>query len=137
VLVFLFGVGCSQGQGTVSGTVSFQGKPLEFGSVVIVGADGIPRSAHIMPGGAYTLPEVPCGAAKLAVHSPDPAEQDDILEQEKVKFQKGLVKTLDRKVPDIDRAKWFPIPSDYSDFEKSGLEYHVKKGNNSFDIQLQ
>jgi hypothetical protein len=137
VVASLFSVGCGQGQGTVTGTVKFQDKPLAFGSVVIRGPDGIPRTAHISPGGTYTMPDIPCGAAKLAVYCPDPAEQDDLLEQEKAKFQKGLAKTLDRKVLDIDRTKWFAIPSEYGDFDKSGLFFEVKKGSNTFDIILK
>ena len=137
VLAVLVLTGCGKGQGVVTGTVTFQGRPLVYGSVVILASDGIPRNAHILPGGSYTLADVPCGDAKLAVHSPDPAQMDELLKAEKIKVQKGLSRSLDRKLPDIDRAKWFPIPPAYGDFEKSGLEFRVEKGNNSFDIRLK
>ena len=137
VLAVLALAGCGKGHGVVTGTVTFQGRPLVYGSVVILASDGIPRNAHILPGGSYTLPDVPCGDAKLAVHSPDPAQMDELLKAEKIKVQKGLSRSLDRKLPDIDRAKWFPIPPGYGDFEKSGLELSVQEGTNSFDLRLK
>jgi hypothetical protein len=137
VLAILGMTGCGKGQGVVTGTVTFQDRPLVVGSVVILASDGIPRNAHILPGGSYTLPDVPCGDARLAVHSPDPAQMAELLEAEKIKIKKGLSQSLERKLPVIDRAKWFPIPPAYSDFEKSGLEFRVEEGNNSFDIRLK
>jgi hypothetical protein len=62
---------------------------------------------------------------------------DELLEAEKIKIKKGLSQSLERKLPDIDRAKWFPIPPAYGDFDKSGLEFSVQKGSNSFDIRLK
>ena len=137
VLAVLVLTGCGKGQGLVTGTVTYQDRPLVVGSVVILASDGIPRNAHILPGGSYTLADVPCGDAKLAVHSPDPAQMDELLKAEKIKVQKGLSRSLDRKLPDIDRAKWFPIPPGYGDFEKSGLEFSVQEGSNSFDLRLK
>jgi hypothetical protein len=137
VLALLVLTGCGKGQGVVTGTVTFKDRPLIYGSVVILASDGIPRNAHILPGGSYTLPDVPCGDARLAVHSPDPAQMDELLEAEKIKIKKGLSQSLERKLPDIDRAKWFPIPPAYGDFEKSGLELSVQKGSNSYDIRLK
>jgi hypothetical protein len=137
VLAVLGLTGCGKGQGVVTGTVTFKDRPLVHGSVVILASDGIPRNAHILPGGTYTLPDVPCGDAKLAVHSPDPAQMDELLHAEKIKVQKGVSQSLERKLPDIDRAKWFPIPPAYGNFEKSGLELSVQEGSNSFDIRLK
>ena len=137
MLAILVMTGCGKGRGVVTGTVTFQDRPLVVGSVVILASDGIPRNAHISPEGFYTLADVPCGDARLAVHSPDPVQMAEVLEAEKIKIKKGLSQSLERKLPDIDRAKWFPIPPAYGDFEKSGLEFRVEKGNNSFDIRLK
>jgi len=137
VLAVLVMTGCGKGQGLVTGTVTYQDRPLVVGSVVILASDGIPRNAHISPEGSYTLPDVPCGDARLAVHSPDPVQMAEVLEAEKIKIKKGLSQSLERKLPDIDRAKWFPIPPGYGDFEKSGLEFSVQEGSNSFDLRLK
>jgi hypothetical protein len=72
VLAVLVLTGCGKEQGIVTGTVTFKDRPVVYGSVVILASDGIPRNAHISPEGSYTLPDVPCGDARLAVHSPDP-----------------------------------------------------------------
>jgi hypothetical protein len=137
IALLLLGAGCAERQGVVTGTVTYQDKPVVYGSVVILPADGIPRTTSISPSGAYTFTKVPCGDAKLAVHSPDPALQDEFLQAEKNKVQMGLATTWNRKGPDIDRSKWFAIPAEFSDFEKAGLACTVKQGENSFEIRLK
>jgi hypothetical protein len=128
--------GCS-GRGTVSGKVTYQNQPLEYGSVAIAGADGIPRTARLHPGGLYTVADVPCGEARVSVHCPDPAEQERVFQDEQIKLQKGIQPPPDRKAPALDRDKWVPIPAHYGDFNNSGLKLTVQRGDNPFDIDLQ
>jgi hypothetical protein len=129
--------GCGAGRGTVAGKVTYQNKPLHFGSVVVVGTDGIPRTAPITPGGLYAVPDVPCGEAKVAVHSPDPAGAARIYEEEQIKLQKGARPPPGRTPPDVDRQKWFPIPVEFADFGRSGLALTVRRGTNALDINMK
>jgi hypothetical protein len=134
----LSGTGCGgNGQGSVAGKVSFQNRPLSYGSVVLVGADGIPKTTSINPGGLYSFADLPCGEVKLAVHSPDPAGLEKLYKDEKIKMLKGVTPPPDRKLPEIDRAKWFPIPADFGDFNKSGLKITLGVGPNVFNIDLK
>jgi hypothetical protein len=129
--------GCGAGRGTVSGKVTYQNKPLQLGSVVVVGSDGIPRTAPITAGGLYIIPDIPCGEARLAVHSPDPAGAVKIYEEEQIKLQKGLRPPPGRKPADVDRQQWFPIPPQYGDFARSGLALTVRQGTNPLDIDMK
>jgi hypothetical protein len=121
----------------VAGKVTYQGKPVHVGSVVVVVGDGIPRAARIDPGGGYAVPDVPCGEARVAVHSPDPAGAGKIYEEEQIKLQKGLRPPADRKPAATDRDKWFPIPDEYRDFGRSGLAVTVRPGTTPFDISMK
>src|SRR5437763_1576316 len=67
---------CRAGKGDLSGTVLFEGQPVACGSVVAVGADKRPRTAAIQPNGAYAFEALPAGTVSFAVHSPNPATQD-------------------------------------------------------------
>jgi hypothetical protein len=134
----LLGTGCGgNGQGTVSGKVTYQNKPINYGSVVLVGGDGIPQTASITPGGLYSFPDLPCGEVKVAVHSPDPAGLQKLIQDEKIKVLKGVTPPPDRNLPEIDRAKWFPISADFGDFSKSGLKTTIQSGPNTFNIDLK
>src|SRR6476659_1879135 len=64
--------GCAAGSGTLSGKVTFKGKTVASGNVLVVGADGIARSSKIETDGSYTVPDVPVGEAKISVNSPNP-----------------------------------------------------------------
>ena len=137
VAALLVAIGCGGGTAPVAGKVTFQGKRVVFGTVVVIGTDGIPKSGPIQPDGTYRVAGVKVGPAKVAVSSPPPP---------------GV--TLARKAPrggredDDGRAavdgpvnpevakNWFPIPNKYGDPEKSGLTAEVKPGQ-PVDIDLK
>jgi hypothetical protein len=54
---------------TVQGTVTFDGKSVPFGSVVMQGEDGVSRTGTINPDGSYTVAKVPHGKVRVAVFS--------------------------------------------------------------------
>src|SRR5690242_8111846 len=64
--------GCGAGRGTVSGKVTYKGKPVVTGTVSVIGSDGIQYAAQITPQGTYSVPDVPAGPAKFTVSSPNP-----------------------------------------------------------------
>ena len=116
--------GCGPGRGKLSGTVTFQGKPLRFGTVLVLGGDGIPKSGQIEDGG-FTANDIQPGPVKVAVTSPDPANSSPVQRFANV------------PAPTIDRTGWFAIPETYGDFEKSGLTFPLKRGTNVWDIDLK
>jgi hypothetical protein len=120
-------VGCG-GRGDVSGTVSYNGRPLVCGTVQFEGSDGILRQGNIETDGRYTVRDVATGEAKAAVSSINPRSSDFIpIEKE------GGVKMPRR--PDV--PGWFPIPPKYDAPHTSELTYTIQRGENKIDIELK
>src|SRR5262245_45386467 len=88
-------IGCGPGRGDLGGKVSYQGKSLQFGSVTVLGSDGIPRGGLIQNDGSYLVEDIAAGPVKIAVTSPDP-----------VKSQPKPRKK-DSAPPTPDRTGWF------------------------------
>jgi hypothetical protein len=118
--------GCGAGRGDLSGTVSFAGKPLAHGSVLVVGSDGIAKGSPIQSDGTFAVKDIPAGAVKIAVTSPQP---------EKIKV--GMRKQGEAPPPKVDSTRWFRIPDKYGDFETSELRATIRRGTNKLDITLE
>jgi hemoglobin len=97
------------GAGTVSGKVTYKGKPLPAGTVAFHSKDGKAISTKLSEDGTYAAEKVPAGEYNLAV------ETDSA---------KGS-------------PKYVAIPAKYADPKTSGLTYTVKKGKQQFDIALE
>lgn len=132
--------GCGGSTATVSGKVTYQGKPVVFGSVVLIGADGLPKNGQIQPDGTFTVAGVAVGTAKVAVSSPMPPGA----ETGKKSAAGGKDAGDDDKIPPaggsgVDPAvakAWFPLPEKYGDPEKSGLTVTVGDGKPvQFDLK--
>lgn len=54
------------------GRVRVADRPVTFGTVTVVAADGTTLTTTIQPDGTYTLSHVPPGPVRIAVSSPDP-----------------------------------------------------------------
>jgi hypothetical protein len=136
-VMLLLVTGCGGGLGTVTGKVTYQNRALVHGSVVILGADGVPKTAAIGADGSYAFYGVPSGEVKVAVHSPDPAGLEMMAQEAMKKRQPGVPAPTNRQPSGIDGAKWMPIPDHYGDFNRSGLKTTVRSGTNTFNIDLQ
>src|SRR5215475_5718606 len=105
-------VGCGASNGDVTGKVTYQGKNVASGTVLIVGSDSLPYYGTIHDDGTYTVSRVPAGLAKIAVLSPGPDAGKNV-EMVLQVTKKG------REMPERprafrgDRDKWFPIPDKY------------------------
>jgi len=111
---------------SVQGTVTYQGKPLDGGTVLFdqmaPGPSGQRYTARgrIDAGGRYSLSTfgdgdgAPAGRYRVAVAEAAPA----------------LAKETDVAPPPT-------IPTQYSSVESSGLEYEVKPQSNEINIELQ
>src|SRR5262249_13143446 len=124
-LVLVTSMGCGPGRGELSGKVTYGNKPLRMGSVVVLGSDGIPKSALIQENGSYTITEIAACCLKLSVTSPDPGRSQP------------SQRIPGTPQPKVDRTGWFAIPDKYGDFEKSGLTFDLKPGPNTRDLELK
>ncbi len=131
VLLLLGLASCGPGRGDLEGKVSLEGKALTSGDVQVFGGDGEIRQGKINPDGTYSIKDIGVGGElKFAVVSLDPNTSRPKLR---------AIGPGKAKLPDDTRdpAKWFPIPEEYSDLQKSGLTFGLKPGKNTWDIALK
>jgi hypothetical protein len=126
LLVFSM-VGCGPGRGDVSGKVTYQGKPLVFGTVQFETKEGIKQS-NIKEDGTYTIPRVVAGEIKAAVNSPNPNSSD---------HQAIMREGQEPPPPRTPIKGWFAIPAEYQNLSSAKLSYTVNTGQNKFDIELK
>lgn len=169
--------------GTLTGTVSYLGKPVPSGSILLIGSDSMPRTAWIQKDGTYKFTGVPVGEAKLAVfertRSPGTAGMIQMMGgtiplkpekgkgagmiqlmggtfelkgekgkgggftivlggggkkgSEKEEGKKGVV----GKVGGPSFIKGPPVHPAYKDPETSQLRTTIKRGPNTYEIELQ
>ena len=111
----------------VTGKVTYNGKPLAFGSVIMLkaGGPGEPTVAEIQPDGTYTFYGIPVGETRIGVVSSNP------------NFKLELRGDQKQPPPKADPKLWFPIPSKYSQPTDSGLRCSLSAGPNAHDIDLK
>ena len=105
VLVLLILAGCDSGTGAVTGRVTFRGKPVVSGAVVMIGADNKLVSSPLNAEGRYAVDGVPLGTVQVAVVSPNPAPRR--------RFPPGFLKRREKeiKLPEKGNVKDSPVPA--------------------------
>lgn len=134
VPVLMVSAGCGAKVATVSGKVTFQGKPVVYGNVSIMGPDGIAQSGPIEPDGSFTVRGVGVGEGKVAVTSFKPPD-GTAGSKTKGGGRDAGAGDDERKPAAPDAAaspevikNWFPIPAKYGDHKQSGLTVPVGDG---------
>jgi hypothetical protein len=124
--------GCRASVATVSGTVTYRGKPVTSGTVVFVGEDHrVSLPAPIQADGTYTARRVPVGSVKVVVDNPRPVFIG--------RSSGGPRPTVDDPEVTANRevaAHYVPTPPKYRDPDQSGITLEVHGGTNPFDITL-
>src|SRR5438128_758039 len=69
--------GCGR-TATMTGKVSYKGRPVIYGSVIILHADNTARSGIIQADGGYTVEGIQPGTVKIGVISRDPSKGTSI-----------------------------------------------------------
>jgi hypothetical protein len=125
-------LGCGSGAPSVSGTVTFAGRPLSSGTVLFHGADG--RIEHGMIGeeGRYAIADAPPGDVRITVsaHPVAPAGLPSAGEPPSPPAGFGPART------EVRDSSFAAIPPRYRDPEQSGLRYTVRDGAQTHDIDL-
>jgi hypothetical protein len=120
--IALSGCGGSSG-GTVSGTITYNGTPLNAGTITFFGKDDKSASGSIDADGKYTVANVPVGPVKIAIRTPPP-----------------IPDTKAKDVPHVEGAsavKPIQIPPMYADQKSSDLTFTVNPGSQEFPIALK
>lgn len=132
VVALLIGIsGCGGKSGaTVAGKVTYKGKPLRCGSVILriterdtFGSGGSKQRyiGAIEPDGTYTILDVPQGKMKVGVISRDPSKASEP--------KKG------ETAPPVEG--WFPIPNKYETPGGTDLSCDVTGAQVTYDIDLE
>lgn len=120
--------------GTVSGTVTSNGKPLPAGCIMSCypeGGTGIPAAAEIAADGSFKLRlkgsfDVPTGIYKVVVTPPPLPPMSDEEEMEM---------SVSGKAPPTNELK--EIPAKYSSADSTPEAIEVKEGSNDVKIDLK
>jgi hypothetical protein len=137
--------GCRPGIADISGTVSYKGQPLKFGSVQFESTGGI-QVGTIGPDGSYTVKGVASGPVRILVSAVDPKFAEKAREYS-AKSQAGMANLKSRgaaagaaaaAAPPTppDPAQYTAIPLHYSSFDTSKLSVDVKRGSMKHDLTL-
>jgi hypothetical protein len=124
----------------VHGKVSYQGRPIIYGSVVLIGTDDMPVTGRINSDGTYAVAGVPAGEVRVAVVSPDPAISQSSDGQLPGKGGPNVLHQrpkLRQKASEVARRNWFPLPKQYELADASGITTTIHAGDNTFDIELK
>ncbi|MDY3560547.1 hypothetical protein R5W23_001782 [Gemmata sp. JC673] len=118
-------LGCGGGGSTVTGEVSFNGKPLEKGYVTFNPTDGksAPVGAEVV-GGRYTAKNVAVGKNKVVVVS--------------TAVSGPAPETMDAAIAEAKKAKGGPTadaPTDKS--EGNNQEHDIPAGSHTLDLKLR
>lgn len=136
-------VGCGVPRSNVSGTVSYKGKPLTAGTIILMASDNKTHPVDIGPAGKYQAAGVARGKVRVAVivegqriaPRPDPVKGRDPVggKEAKADDAKGMAR-LKEAVSNLAPS---PIPAHYADAGKSGLEFDLKDPEQDYSPDLK
>jgi hypothetical protein len=130
--LFLGLTGCGSNTAEVSGTVTYEGRPVPSGSVVLYCADGQIVRGNVRDG-QYSIPNVPRGAARVVVQSPQRVPPGLRLAQQLPPAHDGPIPPT---AAGADTEPVVALPRRYSVPEESGLTMTVDGRAQTFDIHL-
>jgi len=129
----LAGCGRSGSSSSVTGSVTYKGKPVTGGTMLLHGKDKV-FPASLGPDGNYICPSVPAGEYTVTINTEGLKKNvvDPVIggEEQKLFENKDLAKAR-ASIP-----AYVPIPGKYADAKTSGLTLTVGSGSNTKDLQL-
>jgi hypothetical protein len=128
-LAALGAAGCGGGSREVSGTVSYRGRPLASGTVLLLAGDGRPYNGAIGPDGSFTIKDVPTGEARVAVTSFAPADP------ERPSWAGAVLPAANGRMATLTGIV-STIPPRYGDLGQSGLAVTVEE-DTRLDLDLE
>jgi hypothetical protein len=136
VLLLLLSAGCSS-KGTISGKITYQGKPLAAGTVTFVQEQGGGSFGGTIRNGEYKVEGVPPGPVKIAVSTSSTPNRAI----GKMQPPPEVLKSAVRDRPAEEGAKsevpeTVPIPPKFQSPDTSGLTYTVTSGKQVHDIDI-
>jgi hypothetical protein len=135
--LFLLGLaGCSRYEArlpetgaVLAGTVSLGREQVPMAMVIVVGEKG--SATGQVESGQYKVENAPLGEVKIGVNTE--AVKGQLISQQMAQGYKGPGSKGGSRPPP---PKLIEVPSKYWDAEKSGIKTTVKRGNNTYNIEL-
>lgn len=155
ISLLVFGAAClSAGCGskaTISGTVTYKGKPIPAGYIVFAPENGAASVNATIEDGKYSAEKVPTGPAKVTVTSLSMERERapmGMSEGPPPEMMSKMGPPPDAPIPPEARErmargaasfskKGLKIPDRYADPAQSGLTYTVQPGAQTKDFQLE
>jgi len=131
-LLTLLAAGCGSSTSTVAGTVTYRGRPVTGGSVILYCEDRQIVRGLIGVDGRYAIPNVPLGTAVVTVQ-PHPRQPEGL------RLPQHLPPSVNGPVPPTGppgTAPAVPLPPRYALPEESGLSVTVGRDHLTYDIDL-
>jgi hypothetical protein len=125
--------GCDSNTSTLVGKVTYQGKPVVGGSVIVYCPDRQIVRSIIGTDGTYSIPNVPSGQAIVTVQAPARVPAGLRMKQSLPPSSGGPIPPT---VEANDTARVL-IPQRYALPEESGLSVVVDRGQVTYDIDLK
>ena len=124
----LLAAGCGEKTASVSGHVTFNGKPVTSGTVVLVGADGKSSDpGAVQADGAFSILKSPAGKVKVSFDNPPPPPATN---------QPGVANPEAKEQAET-AARYTPTPQNYKNPDQSGVTLDIKSGKNeNVEIKL-
>jgi len=147
LLAILTVLGCAGRRSEVSGTVTYQGKPLEIGTVTFLDNNKLVLGSGAISDGKYSIAKLPSGPVKIVVTTPPqiPANVRARSAPAGKTLPKGKQMAEEKHLsPEelnaLPRGGRLPphviIPEKYANPDESGLSYTVRPGNQEHNIEL-
>jgi hypothetical protein len=125
--------GCGSRTATVTGRVTYQGKPVSGGSVIVYCSDKQIARGIIGVDGTYSIPNVPYGSSAVTVQAPARVPVGLRVQQTLPPASGGPIPPT---VESNDPAR-LTIPLRYTVPEESGLSVVIDRGLVNYDLDLK
>ena len=136
-LAVVFAVtGCGKSHADVSGSVSYHGRPVVYGTVSVIGSDQMTYYGHIQPDGTFTVRHVPVGPARVGVYSPDPYYELPVPQSVKLQMEQARKESGVEAPPKPPKGQWFKIPPKYADPLTSGITAEIASPTPALELKL-
>ncbi len=122
--------GCAGGKADVSGKVTYKGKPVTSGSVIMIGSDDAILYGTISPDGTYTVTGVTPGLVKIGVSSPNPADESE------PPPDNGRGPPGPKKPKAAPPKGWMKLPPEFAQPDTSKLSATLNPGANTHNVEL-
>jgi len=129
--------GCGPSRSDVTGTVSYRGRPVVYGTVSVIGSDQMTYYGTIRLDGTFSVAGVPTGPARVGVYSPDPYFEPPIPPAVRAKAEEARRAAGIEVAPRPPKGQWVRLPPKAADPLTSGLAVDVAAQPTVVDLRVE